>query len=186
MKTGHSSAAPGEPIAAGDAHPPEAVLTIAFREQQPADAAIVRRIHAAHWRAPASLDLPPALLTLLLDQQHDSQERHITARHPFADRRMILAHGVVVGRVCLDRSATPWHLVDLALLEDAQGHGIGRKVLRQLCDEAARAGVAIVLDVARDNLRAEALYRLSGFVASGEDDDTHHRLVWTAVDRANH
>lgn len=92
---------------------------------------------------------------------------------------MILADGVAVGRLCLDSSAMPWHLIDLALVENAQGRGIGSAVLRRLCDEAARASIGILLDVGRDNPRAEALYLRAGFVEAGAGNDTHRRLVWT-------
>ena len=152
---------------------------ITFRDECPADAAVIRRAHASHWRAPPGFDLPAALLAPLLDQQHRLQERHIAATHPGADRRMIITDGVAVGRICLNRDARPWQIVDFALVVDAQGRGIGRAVLNAVKDAAARAGAAILLEVARDNARAQAFYHRAGFGPAGGDSGTHFRLMWS-------
>jgi len=48
--------------------------------------------------------------------------------------------------------------------ESRRGQGIGGMVLAAMCKEAARLGVkGLHLEVARDNLRAKALYEAHGF-----------------------
>lgn len=123
------------------------------------------------------LPLPEEALARLCDQQHDLQERHIAAYHPDAERRMILHRGVVIGRLCLDRGGNPWRIVDVALLPEAQGRGLGSAALRRIFAEADHAGVAIDLHVGRDNPRAQMLYRRLGFVDASGGGDSHIRLV---------
>lgn len=157
---------------------PRRAGAVSFRAETPADHDLIRRAHVAHravlfagfgWSADA--------LARLCDQQHRLQETHIAAHHPGADRRMIVAGGRVVGRLCLDATAAPWRIVDIALLPEAQGGGIGTAALRLVFAEAAAAGVAVDLHVALDNPRAEALYRREGFVDAIGAAATHRRLV---------
>ncbi len=151
---------------------------IRFRHECATDTSVIRHAHAGHWRAPPGVDLPSALLAQLLDQQHRLQEHHIATAHPDADRRMILCDGMAVGRICLVRDARHRQVVDLALVAEAQGRGIARIVLNYLMDEATPARAAILLDVARDNVRAQALYRRAGFGPVGKDSCTHFRWIW--------
>lgn len=151
---------------------------VTFREQGTTDEAVVRRAHVAHRRQLLhDTGWPADMLARFCDQQHDLQERHIAAHHPAAERRMILVGGTTVGRLCLDRGEAGWRIVDLAIVPEAQGAGVGGTVLRLLIGEAARAGADIELQVGRDNPRAEALYRRLGFVEATSVDDTHRRLV---------
>lgn len=92
---------------------------------------------------------------------------------------MIVAAGETVGRLCLDRTGATWRIVDVALLPEAQGRGHGGAAVRLVLTEAAAAGGAVDLMVARDNPRAEALYRRLGFVDAIDASATHRRLVWT-------
>jgi ribosomal protein S18 acetylase RimI-like enzyme len=159
---------------------------IMFRPETTEDAALVARAHAGHWRAPPDFALPAPMLATLLAQQHAMQERHIAGLHPGAERRMILADGVAVGRLCLDRTTLPWHIVDVAVVAEATGQGIGRAVLDALKDEAAAANAPLVLEVAHDNIRAQALYHRVGFIPAGGDSATHRRMAWrTQDDRAD-
>lgn len=151
---------------------------IMFRPETPDDSAIIARAHAGHWRAPPGLALPAPMLAALLAQQHASQERHIAATHPHAERRMIVADGETVGRICLSRDTLPWRIIDFALMDGARGHGIGRAVLDAITDEAARAAAAIVLDVTQDNERALAFYRRAGFRPLSGGGGTHVELTW--------
>lgn len=157
---------------------PRRAGAVSFRPEGPADGDLIRRAHVAH-RAGlfAGFGWPADALARLCDQQHDLQETHIAAHHPSADRRMIVAGGQVLGRLCLDATAAPWRIVDVALLPEAQGRGIGTAALRLVLAEAAAAGVAVELHVAHDNPRAEALYRREGFVDAFGGAAAHRRLV---------
>ena len=143
------------------------------------DAAVVRRAHVAH-RADllAGADWPADAFARLCAQQHELQERHIATHHPGADRLMLVDRGVGVGRIVIDRTLAPWRLVDIALVPEAQGRGIGSAALAQVQREAAAAGIGIELHVMHANPRAAALYRRLGFVDAIAASDSHARMIW--------
>jgi len=60
------------------------------------------------------------------------------------------------------RSGQEFVLVDIALLPDARGMGIGAALIADLLTEAERAGKPVSLHVAKDN-RARRLYERLGF-----------------------
>lgn len=156
---------------------------VGFRPEGRVDEDLVRRAHVAHRAALfAGAGLPADALAGLCAQQHALQERHIATHNPAADRRMILAGAETVGRLCLDRTGATWRIVDVALLPEAQGRGLGGAAVRLVLAEAARAGAAVDLAVGRDNPRAEALYRRLGFVDALGGGDTHRRLIRPAGD----
>lgn len=158
---------------------------VTFRAEDEGDAELVRRAHVAHRQMLlAGLGWPTEALAQLCDGQHALQERHITDHHPAAERRVIVADGRAVGRVCVDQTCRPWRIVDIALLPDAQGRGLGSEALRQLLHEATTAGVAVDLHVGHDNPRAEALYRRLGFTDAVCAAATHCRLCWSPSARS--
>lgn len=65
-------------------------------------------------------------------------------------------------------------LVGIGLTDDAQGRGLGRRLLETLADEARRTGRGgIRLTVHKENRRAQALYSRCGFRFSREDASHH-------------
>lgn len=61
--------------------------------------------------------------------------------------------------------ATDWILNDLIVLPDARRSGAGRALVSAVIDRARAAGVSeVILETARTNSRAQALYESEGFV----------------------
>lgn len=104
-----------------------------------------------------------------LDMQFGARERSYREQLPARLDRVILVDGQVAGRFCVDRSADEIRVVDIALLPEYQGAGVGSALLTGLQREAALANVAVVLQVATGNHAAASLYRRLGFVASAAD-----------------
>jgi GNAT superfamily N-acetyltransferase len=69
-------------------------------------------------------------------------------------------------------------LVDLALLPEFRGHGIGSRLLGQLQAEAARVGLPLRLAVLRGR-GARGFYRRLGF-GERSTDGVHVQLEWRA------
>ncbi|WBU52311.1 GNAT family N-acetyltransferase [Paracoccus sp. SCSIO 75233] len=62
---------------------------------------------------------------------------------------------------------------------DARGQGLGDAIFARLARNAANAGMSrLGLHVARDNLRAQALYARAGFIATGGPPMLNHRGTW--------
>jgi len=90
----------------------------------------------------------------------------------------VLADGVPVGRLYVQRGPAGIVLMDITLLAHWRGRGIGGALLRSLLEEAASSGQRVILHAERHN-PARRLYHRLGFrpVATV---GLHDRLEWSA------
>lgn len=153
---------------------------VTLRPETADDTAFLRRLYAHH-RAEelAHTNWPVEMRERFLDSQFDLQRTHFTTQFPDCDWLIVLrgrsgATARPVGRLYLDRTATPWHLVDISLVPELRGKGVGSALLAWIMASAP----AIDLHVARDNPRAEALYRRLGFAEQMATSATHKRMGW--------
>jgi GNAT superfamily N-acetyltransferase len=72
--------------------------------------------------------------------QYRAQLQHYQTEYPNAEHQVILAGDQPVGRLYVDRREAEIRILDITLLTPCRGQGIGTPILRQLMDEAARAG----------------------------------------------
>lgn len=103
-----------------------------------------------------------------LRQQFEAQ--HTFYRQHFADARfdLILLDDQPVGRFYVDRRADEIRIIDIALLPEYRGQGIGGRLLRELLAEAATAGQPLRIHVERYN-PALRLYQRLGFRSVGDN-----------------
>ena len=94
--------------------------------------------------------------------QFRAQSSDYAANYPAAQYSVIEHRGTAVGRLIVDRREHEICIVDIALLPDARGAGIGTRYLRELIDEAGRAGKPLRIHVEKFN-RALRLYHRLGF-----------------------
>ena len=97
-----------------------------------------------------------------LRMQWMAQKRGYEARFPAEGHSIIELEGRPVGRLWVARGEHELRLVDVALLPDCQGQGVGGTLIRQLQARASAAGMPLRLQVARDNPAAR-LYTRLGF-----------------------
>jgi ribosomal protein S18 acetylase RimI-like enzyme len=95
--------------------------------------------------------------------QHAAREQQYRAGHPAARFWIVLHEKRAVGRLIVDDAADPIVLVDLALLPEARGQGLGAALLSALAAAADAADRRLRLHVAATN-PAQRLYRRAGFV----------------------
>lgn len=134
--------------------------------------------------------LPEAVRAQVIHMQFDVQLRQYRTSAPDAvDWILEFEHDgrtEPVGRCYLQRGASEHRLLDIAILPDWRGRGLGSAVLQRLCLDAARAGVPLRLNVWQANEGAIRLYRRHGFVADGAESGTdgeatgYLRLRWSA------
>lgn len=153
---------------------------VLLRPETADDLSFLRRLYGDH-RAEelARANWPIEARERFLDSQFDHQRAHFTTQFPDCDYMIVLrgrsaASARPVGRIYLDRAATVWHLVDISLDPAIRGKGIGAALIAWIKASAP----AIELHVARDNPRAEALYRRLGFVEHMSTSATHKRMGW--------
>lgn len=115
---------------------------------------------------------PDAAKRAFLDQQFDLQHRHFVTHFAGADYLAIESGARPIGRLYLDRTRDAWLVVDIALLPEWRGAGLGSALLSAVCEDAAAARRDVELHVALNNPRARRLYERHGF-ASIEQSATH-------------
>jgi ribosomal protein S18 acetylase RimI-like enzyme len=107
--------------------------------------------------------LDAAQLGPLLDLQFRAQQADYARGFPAADYNVVLVADAPAGRLSVNRGGGILRVVDVSMLPEYRGRGIGTMLLRDLQDEADRLGAVVRLHV-RPGGGAEALYRRLGFL----------------------
>ncbi|HMC91920.1 MAG TPA: GNAT family N-acetyltransferase [Allosphingosinicella sp.] len=102
-----------------------------------------------------------------LDHQFDAQHRHYRAHYQNAEWLVIERAGVAAGRLYLEEWPGELRLIDIALLPQARGGGIGGALLEDLMEAAAAKGKRLSIHVERNN-PAMRLYVRLGFAKIDE------------------
>ncbi|HZN15159.1 MAG TPA: GNAT family N-acetyltransferase [Acidimicrobiales bacterium] len=129
----------------------------------------------------AAMGWSTAELTAFLRQQSDLQSRSYAMQFPAAESSVIVRDGEPIGRLYVDRTATELRVLDIALLPEYRGCGIGGAIISTLLAEAAAENVPVRLHVARGN-PARNLYLRLGFV-DVEPGPMHDLLEWRVTRR---
>src|SRR5256885_1747265 len=95
-------------------------------------------------------------------RQFDAQSAYYAANYPGASFQIIERDGWPIGRLYVARWEKEIRIMDIALLPEFRGTGIGTQLLRDLQNEARRAGKSLTIHVERFN-RALGLYQRLGF-----------------------
>jgi ribosomal protein S18 acetylase RimI-like enzyme len=101
-----------------------------------------------------------------LDQQFDAQHGYYQAHYEGADFSLVLDGEQPIGRLYLFRGPATYNLIDIALMADWRGRGIGSHLLGQVLAEADALGRSIRLFVEPEN-PARRLYERLGFRETG-------------------
>jgi len=101
-----------------------------------------------------------------LRMQFDAQAHHYRAHFKDARFDVIEVDGEPAGRLYVDRTINEIRLIDIALLPEYRGHGVGSMLLRELIGEANCSQSRVIVHVEQVN-PARMLYERLGFVASG-------------------
>lgn len=104
----------------------------------------------------------------LLDEQFAMQDAYYRRHYPRARFDVVLRGAAPVGRLYHDWSGSEVRLIDIALLPQHRGAGIGGRLTRALVAEAARRSLPMTLHVETDN-PVRAFYRRLGFAKTGEN-----------------
>ena len=97
-----------------------------------------------------------------LRAQFDAQDRWYHENYTGASFDVVLVDGKRAGRLYLNRGDSEIRIVDIALLPEHRGKGIGSALLRDLLAEADAAGKRVTIHVERLN-PALRLYERLGF-----------------------
>jgi GNAT superfamily N-acetyltransferase len=149
---------------------------IGLRAVEEADGPFLRRLYALSRPELALAGWSADQLESFLAMQFSARERHYREWFPAADDLLVLLDGQPVGRLCVDRGAAEIRIVDVALLPEHQGSGIGSALLSGLQEEAAVAGVPLALQVEAGNPAANLYGRLGFVIDAG--DGVYNAMRW--------
>jgi GNAT superfamily N-acetyltransferase len=109
--------------------------------------------------------------------QFEAQDADYRRNNPDGTFDVIEVEGRPAGRLYVDRRPGDIRIVDIALLPEYRGEGIGAELISRLIDEAAGTGRKVSIHVEIHN-RAAALYTRMGFVTVDEHG-IYRRMEWT-------
>lgn len=108
----------------------------------------------------ALVDWPAEQKETFLRQQFEAQDRYYRERYPGARFSIVERDGEPVGRLYRHDRAKEIRLMDVSLLPEARGEGIGSRLLRDLIEEAEASGRTLTIHVERMNRALDLYFRL--------------------------
>ena len=136
---------------------------ITLRPENPGDREFLFRVYASTRQAemalvPWTLEQKEAFIWM----QFEAQSREYQQRFKAADFQIVLVNGAAAGRLYLDRRADEIRIVDITLLPEWRGRGIGSHLLGEVLAEGVRRGLPVSIHVEGSN-PALTLYERLGF-----------------------
>jgi ribosomal protein S18 acetylase RimI-like enzyme len=134
-----------------------------------ADQAFLQRLYAStREREMACSGWPVAAIAEFLQQQFMLQQRYYQQHFPDGEFWLIERGGQAIGRLYLFWGETTLQLIDISLLPEHRGAGLGSALLGEWLARATTRGLAVGLHVEADN-PALHLYRRLGFEVVGDN-----------------
>lgn len=160
--------------------PKEGALTLRMARDNKDDAAFLFALFAAT-RAPemAAMPIDAQAKDFLMRAQYRSMTETYRREFPNARWEVIELDGEPVGRLVTDVGEACVTYVDIAILPEAQGRGLARRVMLKALEEPRRLGLAARVSVLMHNAASLRLCERVGFVRVSESPP-FVRLQWTA------
>jgi ribosomal protein S18 acetylase RimI-like enzyme len=159
---------------------------LTLRASVPADRPFLLALYAGT-RADefAPLGWPAEIERSFMAMQFDAQRADYERRYPGSPCQVVEVGGHAVGRLWVARDAERLTLLDISLVPQMRGQGIGTHCLRRVQRRAEAAGLAVELQVVRGN-PAQRLYERLGFRDVGESG-VRQAMAWRpAAGRIDH
>jgi ribosomal protein S18 acetylase RimI-like enzyme len=152
-------------------------LRIELRPETGDDGEFLARLYRdARAEEMAQWGWPPEQQALFLNMQFEAQRRGFRQSFPKAAGRIVRVGDADAGRMLVAEETLEIHLVDIALLQEYRGRGVGTELLTGLQRECERRGLPLRLQVLVVN-PARRLYRRMGFDEVSADS-MYVRMEW--------
>ncbi|SFU77832.1 GNAT family N-acetyltransferase [Pseudoduganella namucuonensis] len=143
--------------------------SIELRPATQADQAFLQRLYLSTRGAESRLHgCDPSTEAMLLNLQFKAQQTDFQLHYPHAEVTVIVERDSPIGRLYVDYRTDEVRLVDLSLLPEYRGRGIGKGLLRGLQAHGQRLDLPVRLQVLLGN-PAQRLCQRCDFVMQGLD-----------------
>ena len=162
---------------AGTAHKSESAAKVTLRPMVEDDLPFLRQVYSGtRTEELQQTGWDDSEKESFLQMQFDAQHSHYLKHFPHASFEIIEKEGRPIGRLYLDRRPKEVRIIDIALLPEERGAGIGGALMQQVLDEAAAVGKPVRIHVERNN-PAMRLYDRLGFQEI-EDQGVYWLMEW--------
>lgn len=117
-----------------------------------------------------------------VESQSRAQATDYERRFPASDHCVVVVDDVPVGRMWVGRSDDEIRLLDVTILPEHRGRGIGRVLVERLIEEAGASGAPLRHMVLKSNADALRFYERLGFEVV-EGSEMYVLMEWTAGGR---
>lgn len=151
---------------------------LALRPIEDADLPFLYRVYAStRYEELSVTGWAPAQVEAFLQMQFRAQHTHYQRSYDDAVFHVVLLDGQPVGRLYVTRTDDAVHVIDVAVLPEFRGRGIGTTLLEELIAEAEAGGKATSIYVERNN-PALSLYTRLGFeLREDEEPGVYLRMI---------
>lgn len=138
-------------------------LNIAYRPFVEADLPFVTGLYVSTRSEEVAMTGWPAetQLAFLLDQ-HRAQHSHYSLHYADAEWLIIERAGEPIGRLYLRDEPGAVHIIEISLMPENRGSGIGEAILQDIAEQAQGEAKKVSIHVEKNN-RARSLYQRLGF-----------------------
>ena len=142
---------------------------LVVRDEQHGDEAFLRDLYAStRIDELAHAGWSPAQVDGFLRMQFDLQRTHYRRHYPNAKFLIVVLDGRAIGRLYVDYTPDDVRVLDISLLPDVRGTGIGRSLLGSVIEQADLLAAPVTLHVAVGS-PARRLYERLGFRVVTQD-----------------
>lgn len=155
-----------------------AASAVTLRPATDADYPFLRRLYGST-RAEEMEHFPfgQAEKDAFLDQQFAAQYEHYRVHYPTCERNIVEKDGKAIGRLWVDEWRDQIRLVDVALMAEHRGSGIGTQLLSDVLARGAAAAKPVTIHVEAYN-PALRLYQRLGF-EQVDTNGVYYLMKWT-------
>ncbi|CAM3536265.1 Acetyltransferase (GNAT) family protein [Vibrio aerogenes CECT 7868] len=135
-----------------------------IRPSRETDKPFLEKLHHAARQDLQLIDGEKEFIESIVEMQFRAQTEGYGSQFPDAMYFIIEKHHEPIGRAAIDFGHNEAHLLDIAFLPQARGHGFGKAIIQSFQMAAAQSGLPVSLNVLQGNWGAKQLYLSLGFV----------------------
>ena len=152
---------------------------LALRVVGPDDQVFLDALYASSRADLLPIGTDAGFVDQLIRMQQRIQTMGFAQNYPDAQHWIVLKHDKAIGRLVVDASSTDVRLVDIVMLPEAQGGGVGTALMQAVQRFARERSLGMSLAVLTSNTHARNLYARCGFVVHRSDALFEH-MLWRA------